>query len=108
MALIVFAALSFLACGILLFVLFQRMRDAKHKTTIRPAVGSKGNEMRGEGHLYIVHSRSAGERRDRFKAGANRVSTITERSARRDSGYDELERMAYERIARCWRPGKRN
>jgi len=47
------------------------------------------------------------ERRDRFKVGAHRVSTITERSDGRESWYYEHERIAHESIAGTWKPGKR-
>ena len=84
------------------------MRDTKRKTATRPEVDSKVGEMRQEGHQSIVHSRSAGESRDRFKVGAHRVFIITERSSVYESGYNELERIAYERIARSFKSGKRS
>jgi hypothetical protein len=102
-----FVTICFLACVFLLFVLVQWMRDTKRSTTTRPVVDIKG--VRGakrNGHLRLV-------RRGLWNGAivlrrAHRVSTITERSDGRESWYDERERIAYERIAGSWKPGKRS
>jgi hypothetical protein len=107
MALIVLVTICFLACVFLLFVLVQWMRDTKRKTTTRPEVDSKVGETREERRLHAVGSRTKAERRNHFKAGARRVSTIPEWSGRRELAYDERKRIAHEKIARSFRPGKR-
>jgi hypothetical protein len=84
------------------------MRDTKCKTTARPEVDSEVGQTRKEKRPYIVGSRRTVEGRDRFKVGAHRERTITERSGIRDSWCDERERIAYERIARSFKPGKRS
>jgi hypothetical protein len=105
MALIVLATICFLACVFLLFVLVQWMRDTTRKTTNRPGVDSKAGE---EKRPPAVVSRRTVERRDRFKVGARRVFTTTERSDGRGSWHDERERIAYERIAGSFKPGTRS
>jgi hypothetical protein len=107
MALIVLATICFLGCVFLVFVLVQWMQDTKRKTATRPVADSKVSETREEKRPHMVGSGRTLERRDRFRVGANRVSTIRERWGGRESGYDERERIAYERIARAWRSGKR-
>jgi hypothetical protein len=104
MALIVLAAICFLACVFLLFVLLQWMGDTKRKTTNRPEVDSKAGE---EKRPPAVTSRRTVERRDRFKVGARRLFTTTERPGGRGSWHDERERIAYERIAGSFKPGTR-
>jgi hypothetical protein len=84
MALIVLATICLLACVFLLFVLCQWMRDAKRKTTTRPVIDNEVGETRNTKHLQIVRARRA--------------------VGRCESGYDELERIAYERIARSYTP----
>jgi hypothetical protein len=105
MTLIVLAAICFLACVFLLFVLVQWMGDTKRKTTNLPEVDSKAGE---EKRLPAVTSRRTVERRDRFKVGARRVFTTTERSGGRGSWHDERERIAYERIAGSFKPETRS
>jgi hypothetical protein len=104
-ALIVLATISFLACVFLVFVLVQWKLDTIRKSTTRPEVDSKIGETREEKRPHTAGSRSV-ERRDRFKARAHRVSTITEKSGGRESEYNEPERIVYERIARSWSPAR--
>jgi hypothetical protein len=106
MTLIVLTTICLLACVFLLFVLIQWMRDSKRKTTTRPVVDKKAAEIRETKHPYIVGARKAMERRDRFKGGSRRLPTVTKRRGGRESGYDERERIAYERIVRSFKPGK--
>jgi hypothetical protein len=108
MALIVLATICFLACVFLLFVLVQWIRDTNRKTTTRPAVNSEAGEARETKYPHIVGPRSAVERRDRFKVRSHEVAAASGRSRDRESGYDERERMAYERIARSFKSGKRS
>lgn len=108
MALIVLAAICFLACVFLLFVLVQWTRDTKRKRTTRPMLDSEVDQTHEEKRPRIVGSRRTVERRDRFKVGAHKECSITERSGIRESWCDERERIAYERIARSFKPGKRS
>ncbi len=108
MALIVLTMICFLACVFFLFVLVQWTRDAKRGRTTRPDVGSEAGETRDEKHLHVVGSRTTVDERDRSKVRALPVPANTERSGIRDSWRDERERMAYERIARSFRPGRRS
>jgi len=108
MALIVLVAICFLACVFLLFVLVQWTRDTKRQTTTRPDAANSVGEKREEKPPKAVDSRGAAERRDRFKAGSRRLSTVSERSRIRESWHNERERIAYERIARSFKSGKRS
>jgi hypothetical protein len=108
MALAVLSTICFLACVFILFVLVQWMRDTKRKTTTRPDVGSESGETRDEKHLHVVGSRTAVDGRNSSKVRAPRVSTITKRLSGREPWHDEREQIAYERIAKSFRPGKRN
>jgi hypothetical protein len=65
-----------------------------------PRVNRKMSEKREESRSSTVGSRRAEERRDRFKVGAHRLSTITERSGGRESAYHKREAMAHEKTAR--------
>jgi hypothetical protein len=105
MALIVLATICLLACVFLLLVLVQWMGDTKRKTTNRPEVDSKAGEQK---RPRAVTSPRTVERRDRFKVGARRVFTTTERPGGRGSWHDERERMAYDRIAGSFKPGTRS
>jgi hypothetical protein len=107
MTLIVLVTICLLACVFLLFVLAQWMRDTKRKTTARPEVDSKAGETREEKRPHTAGSRRTAEGRYRFKVGARRVSTITERSGGRESWHDEREQIAYERITRSFNTSKR-
>ena len=84
------------------------MRDTKRKTTTRPAVDSEVDETREAKHPHIVGSRGTVERRDRFEGRSHRVAAAAERSSGRESACNECERIAYERIARSFKPVKRN
>jgi hypothetical protein len=112
MALIVLTTICFFACVFLLFVLVKGMRETKRNATTRPVVDSKVSdkreEKREEKPPHALDSRRIVERRDRFKVGARRVPTAKERSGSCESWYDERERIAYDRIARSFRPGKRS
>jgi hypothetical protein len=108
MTLIVLATICFLACVFLLFVLVQWMRDGNRKTKTRPVVDSEAGETRDTKHPHIVGARRAVERHDRFKVRSHGVTAVTERLGGRESAYGERERMAYERIARSFKPGKRS
>jgi len=108
MALIVLATICFLAYVFLLFVLVQWMRDTKRKTTTRPAVDSEVGETRETEHPHTVGSRRTVERPDRFEGRLHRVAAAAERSSGRESGCNESERIAYEKIVRSFKPGKRN
>ena len=55
----------------------------------------------------MVDSRRTEEKRDRFKAGARRMPSIAERSRIRESESNERERIAYERIVKSFKSGKR-
>jgi hypothetical protein len=57
MALIVLAAICFLACVFLLFVLVQWTRDTKRRTTTRPMLDSEAGPTRKEKRPRIVGSR---------------------------------------------------
>ena len=107
MALIVLVTICLLACVFLLFVLVQWTRDTKRKTTTRPDAANNVGEKREEKRPHTVGSRRTAERRDRFKAGSRRLSTVSERSRIRESWYDEREQIAYERIARSFNTSKR-
>lgn len=74
------------------------MRDGNRKTKTRPAVHSEIGETWDAKHPHIVGARRTVERHDRFKV----------RSRGRESGYNERERMAYERIAKSFKLGKRS
>jgi hypothetical protein len=108
MALIVLVIICFLASVFLLFVLVQWMRDTKRKTTTRAAVDSEVGETRETKHPHIVGSRRAGERRDRSKVRSHGVAAAAEGSDGRGLRCNECERIAYERIARSFKSGKRN
>jgi hypothetical protein len=108
MPLIVLTMICFLACVFLLFVLVRWMRDTKRKTTTRLDVGSEAGETREGKHLYVVGSRTTVDGRDRSKIRARRVSSITKQLSGREPWHDERERIAYERIVRSFRPGKRS
>ena len=108
MTLIVLATICLLACVFLVFVLYQWMRDTKRKPTTRPPVDNKLGEAREEKRPYVIGPRRAVERRDRFKGGSHQLPTLTKRPGGRELGYDERERIAYEKIARSFKPGKRS
>jgi hypothetical protein len=108
MTLIVLATICFLACVFLLFVLVQWMRDGNRKTKTRPAANSEVGETRDAKHPHIVVDRRTVERHDRFKVRSRGITAVTERSGARESGCDERERMAYERIAKSFKLGKRS
>jgi hypothetical protein len=108
MTLIVLATICFLACVFLLFVLVQWMRDGNRKTKTSPAVDGEVGETRDAKHPHIVGGRRTVERHDRFKVRSHGVTVATERSGGRESEYDERERMAYERIAKLFKLGKRS
>jgi hypothetical protein len=107
MALIVLTAICFFSCVFLLFVLVKWMRDTKRKTKTRPVVDNNVGETHQETRPHVVVFRKNVGKRDRLKAGAHRMSTIAERLSGRESWYGERERIAYERIARSWRPDQR-
>jgi hypothetical protein len=106
MALIALTTICLLACVFLLFVLYQWMRDAKRKTTTRPAVDNEVGETHEPKHPYIVGAQKAMERRDRSRIRSHRADAATERLGDRESEYDKRERIADERIARSFRHGK--
>jgi hypothetical protein len=106
MALIVLATICFLACVFLVFVLAQWMRDKKRRAGTRPAADNKSGERR-EKQPQTVDSRRTEEKRDLFKVEARRMSSIAERSRIRESERNKRERIAYERIARSFKSGKR-
>lgn len=106
MALIVLATICFLACVFLVFVLVQWMRDTKRRAGTRPAADNKSGEPR-EKQPQTVDSRRIEEKCDRFKVGARRMPSITERSRIRESESNERERIIYERIARSFKSSKR-
>ena len=108
MALIVLAAICFLACVFLLFALVQWTRDTTRRSTVRPAVNSEESQAREEKRTHVVGSRRAPKRRHRSKVGAHRVCAITERPEIREPWRNERERIAYQRIARSFKPGKRS
>ena len=108
MALIVLTTICLLACVFLLFVLYQWMRDTKRKTTTRPAVDNEVDETHETKHPHILRARKAVERGDRSGVRSHRADAATEPLGGRESGYDERERIAYERIARSFKPGKRS
>lgn len=108
MAFIVLATICFLACIFYLFVLVQWTQDTKRKTTTRPEVDSKVGETRKEKLPTTVGSRRTGAKRDRSKDGEHEISIGSQRSGGRESWSDERERIAYERIARSFKPGKRS
>ena len=108
MVLIVLIMICLLACVFLLFVLYQWMRDAKPKTKTRPVVDNEVDETRETKHPHIVGTGRTVERRDRFKVRSHRVAAATERPRGRGPGYNECERMAYERIAKSFKSGKRS
>lgn len=68
---------------------------------------SEEGQTRKEKRPRIVGFRGTAERRDRFKVETRRVSTISGQSRVQDPWDDERERIAYERIARSFKPGKR-
>ena len=107
MALIVLATICFFACAFLVFVLVQWTRDTRRRAGSRPAVDNKSGESR-EKQPLTSDSRRIEEKRDRFKVGARRMRGIAERSRIRKSESNERERIAYERIARSFKSGKRN
>jgi hypothetical protein len=106
MAVIVFAAVGFLACAFLLFVLVQWIRDGKRKTTTHPDVGNKVGEPREKRRQVLIFPGTA-ERRDRPKAGTHQVSGSAERPCGYERGRDDHERIAYGKIARFSRTGNR-
>jgi len=106
MALIVLATICFLACVFLVFVLVQWMQETKRRAGTRPAADNKLSEQR-EKQPQTVDSRRTKETRDRFKVEARRMPSIEERSRIRESESNERDRIAYERIARSFKSGKR-
>jgi hypothetical protein len=78
------------------------MRDTGRRTTSWPGVDNEVGETRGKKHPHVV-----GPRRAVDKVRSHQVAAATERPGGRESGYDERERIAYERIARSFKPSKR-
>jgi hypothetical protein len=107
MALIVLAAICFLACIFLLFVLFQWTRDSKRKTTTRTAAGGAAGKTEENKRLQIVSPRRNIEKQDRFSGSSRWVQGMGGRSRSCGSGCSECERTAYEKVARSFRSGKR-
>src|ERR1700755_3340535 len=79
MALIVLAAICFFSCVFLLFVLIKWMRDTKRKNKTAPLVETNVAQTHKERRPHVVAFRKKAGRRDRLRAGAHRMSTITER-----------------------------
>jgi len=84
------------------------MRDSRRKTTTRSAADDRAGEEREGKSPRAIDSARAGEKRDRSKVGTRRMPAIKELSGTGKSWHDERERMAYERIARSFRSGKRS
>ena len=104
MAVIVLVAVGLLACGFFLFVLVQWMRELK--ATTHPAVGKKVGEPL-EKRTQVVIFPGTVQRRDRPKAETRKVSGSAEWPCGYECGGDDHERIAYERIVKFSRPGKR-
>jgi hypothetical protein len=104
MTVIVLAAVGFLACVFFLFVLFQWTRDTRRKTTtVVDAAGETSEKKRP----HIVGSRRTVEKRDRFWGRSRWVQSRRSREARCGPGCNECERIAYEKVARSLRSGRR-
>lgn len=107
MALIVLTAICLLACVFLLFVLVQWTRDGKRKKTTRHVVDDDVRETRETKRPHIVSDRKTVEGRDRLKLRSHRGASTAKRPSGREPGYNECERMAFERIARSFKLGER-
>jgi hypothetical protein len=104
MTVIVLAAVGFLACAFYLFVLFQWTRDTKRKTTtVDDAAGETSEKKRPR----IVASRGSSEERNRFPGKSRFVPSKRGQSRGCGPGCNECERIAYEKVARSLRSGKR-
>jgi hypothetical protein len=108
MDLIVLAAICFLACVFLLFVLFQWTRDSKRKTTTRTAAGGAAGKTEEKKHLRIVSPRRNIEKQDRYSERSHGVQSMRGRSRGCGPGCNECERVVYERLVNSMKPGKRS
>jgi len=65
MTVIVLVTICLVACGFLLYVLFQWTRETKRRPTSRSAIGDEPCQAGQKKQPYIVGSRRAAERHDR-------------------------------------------
>ncbi len=104
MTVIVLAAVGFLACAFYLFVLFQWTRDTKRKVTrVGDATGDTSENKRPQ----VVGSQRTVEKRDPSAERSRRFQRMRGRSRGCGPGCNECERIAYEKVARSLRSGKR-
>jgi len=90
------ATMCFLACVLLLIVLFQWTRDTKRKTTTRAAVDDAAGETGERKRPQVIGRERANGKDDRFKG----------RSHGCGPGCNECERVVYERLVNSMKPGK--
>jgi len=107
MTIIVLAAVGFLACAFFLFVLFQRTRDTKRKTTARTAVDDATGETSEKKPPQIAAFRRTSEKQNRLSRMSRFVPSKRGQSRGCGPGCNECERTAYEKVARSLRLGKR-
>jgi hypothetical protein len=104
MTVIVLAAVGFLACAFYLFVLFEWTRDTKRKTT---TVDHAAGETDAKKRLQIVSPRRNIEKQDRSSGSSGEIQGTGGQSRDCGPGCSECERIAYEKVARLLRSGKR-
>ena len=107
MTVIVLAAVGFLACAFYIFVLFQWTRDTKRKTATRSAEDDVAGETSAMKRPQLVGSRKTPEEHDRFSGKSRSILSTGDRSRVCGPGCNECERIAYEKVARSLRSGKR-
>lgn len=90
--------IGLLACAFYIYVLYQWMRDANGKRTRHRLIAERGEGTKENKRPYIIGPRKIADRgydRDMATQGA---SILTGFSGRRGLGWNERERIAYQRI----------
>src|ERR1700719_4400799 len=99
MTLIVLAMAGLLACAFYIYVLCQWVRDANGKRTSRPAIDGQRDGTQENKRPYIIGSRRIAGRHDGSDISRHRASRMTGLFRRRGLGWNETERIAYQKIA---------
>jgi len=99
MTLIVLAMTGLLACAFYVYVLCQWMRDTRGKRTARQAIDGPSDGSQTNKCPYVMGSRKNAERHDSPDVSAYRATRMTGLSRRGGLGWNESERIAYQKIA---------
>ena len=99
MTLIVLAMTGLLACAFYVYVLCQWMRETRSKRTARPAIDEPSDGPQTNKRRYVMGSQKNAARHDSPDVSSYRATRMTGLSRRRGLGWNECERIAYQKIA---------